>query len=143
MHSAILLPAAVLVLWTLVVLIGILFTRFPAIAKSGMDLKNLAPGGRGQDLEGVLPANVQWFSHNYTHLHEQPTLFYALVAIIAIAGAGNGLNAQLAWAYVGLRIVHSIWQVTVNTIIPVRFTLFALSTFFLLALTINALRILL
>ena len=140
MDKAILAPAAVLVLWTIVMLIGILFMRFPAIAKSGMDMTNIAPGGRGQDLQGVLPDKVMWFSHNYTHLHEQPTLFYATVAILAIAGAGDGLNVKLAWAYVGLRVAHSLWQVTVNTIIPVRFALFALSTICLTVMAVNALR---
>ena len=71
---------------------------------------------------------------------EQPTIFYATVAILAIANAGGGTNTTLAWAYTGLRIVHSIWQATVNTVIPVRFGLFVLSTFCLLALAINALR---
>ena len=140
MNVPILAPAAVLVLWTILMLFGIMFTRFPAIAKSGMDMTNIAPGGRGQDLQGVLPDKVMWFSHNYTHLQEQPTLFYAIVAILAIAGAGDGLNVKLAWAYVGLRIAHSVWQVTVNTIIPVRFALFALSTICLTVMAVNALR---
>ena len=69
---------------------------------------------------------------------EAPTLFYALVAVLAISGHGNGLNAWIAWAYVVLRIIHSLWQMTVNTIMPVRFSLFALSTLCLLALTVHA-----
>ena len=140
MDKAILAPAAVLVLWTIVMLIGILFMRFPAIAKSGMDMTNIAPGGRGQDLQGVLPDRVMWFSHNYTHLHEQPTIFYATILILTLAGEGGGINTMLAWAYVGLRIAHSIWQATVNTIIPVRFALFALSTACLFIMAINAVR---
>ena len=140
MDNSILAPAAVLVLWSLVMLMWTAFSRFPAIAKSGMDIKTFPPGGRGQNLDGVLPDKVQWKSHNYTHLMEQPTIFYATVAILAIANAGGGTNTTLAWAYTGLRIVHSIWQATVNTVIPVRFGLFVLSTFCLLALAINALR---
>jgi hypothetical protein len=137
MENTILAPAAVLVFWTLVMLAWTALTRFPAIAKSGMDLKAAPPGGRGQDLEGVLPPEVNWKSHNYTHLLEQPTIFYATVAILALAGQGGGLNAMLAWAYVIIRIVHSIWQATVNRI-PVRLTLFMLSTACLLVLAIRA-----
>ena len=96
-------------------------------------------GGRGEDLEKVLPAKVNWVSHNYTHLHEQPTLFYATVGILALTGQGNGLNAKLAWAYVGLRIAHSVWQALVNTV-NIRFALFIASTLVLLTLAINALR---
>ena len=141
MENTILAPAAVLVMWSLIMLMWTAATRFPAIAKSGMDIKAVPPGGRGQNLDGVLPDKVQWKSHNYTHLMEQPTIFYATVAILALAGHGGGVNTQLAWGYVGLRIAHSIWQATVNTIIPVRFGLFLLSTIVLFAMAINALRV--
>lgn len=67
---------------------------------------------------------------------EQPTLFYAVVVLLTLAGQGDGLNAQLAWAYVGIRIAHSVWQALVNTI-PVRFGLFILSTLCLFALSIH------
>ena len=70
---------------------------------------------------------------------EQPTLFYAAVAILAIAGSGGGINLVLAWAYTGLRIAHSLWQALVNTL-PVRFALFAMSTLCLALLAVNALR---
>jgi hypothetical protein len=70
---------------------------------------------------------------------EQPTLFYAVVMILALVGQGDGLNAQLAWGYVVIRILHSLWQGLVNTI-PVRFGLFILSTLCLMALAINAVR---
>ena len=128
-----------LVLWSLIMLLWMALTRFPAIAKTGMSIKTAPAGGRGVDLEAVLPADVNWKSHNYTHLMEQPTIFYAAVLILAMVGAGDGLNTQLAWAYVGIRIVHSIWQATVNTI-PVRFSLFILSTACLLILAISAVR---
>ena len=136
MQAQMLAPAAVLVLWSLVMLLWVAATRFPAMAKTGMDVKTVPPGGRGQDLEGVLPASVSWKSHNYAHLMEQPTIFYATVVILALMGAG-AIDVLLAWAYVVIRIVHSIWQATVNRI-PVRFTLFAISTGFLLVLAVRA-----
>jgi hypothetical protein len=141
MHSPILAPAAVLVLWSLIMLIWVAMTRFPGIAKSGMDVSKAPPGGRGADLEAVLPASVNWKSHNYTHLMEQPTIFYATVAVLALSDAGTGVNLKLAWAYTGLRIVHSIWQATVNTVIPVRFGLFLMSTICLFGMAISAVRI--
>lgn len=138
MNSAILAPAAVLVVWTLVMLFWTALTRLPAMKKAGIDM-GAAPGGRGQDLEGVLDPRVNWKSHNYAHLVEQPTIFYATVFIIALTGTGDmALNVWLAWAYVGLRIVHSLWQATVNKV-PVRFAIFLLATLVLLALAIHAL----
>ena len=135
MQQAMLAPAAVLVAWSLTMLGWTAATRLPALSRIG-GMANAKPGGRGQDLEGVLPPVVNWKSHNYTHLMEQPTLFYAVVAILAIVGADR-IDVGLAWGYVGLRVVHSLWQATVNRV-PVRFTLFSLSTFCLIGLTIRA-----
>lgn len=136
MQAQILTPAAVLVLWSIVMLFWMAGTRLPALTRMG-GLGKAKPGGRGQDLEGVLPAEINWKAHNYSHLMEQPTLFYATVMILAIMGAAS-LDVMLAWGYVVLRIVHSIWQATVNRV-PVRFSLFLLSTLCLIGLALRAL----
>ncbi len=137
MQAQILAPATVLVLWSLVMLAWLAVTRLPAMNKAMPGgLKNAPPGGRGVNLEGVLDDRINWKSHNYTHLMEQPTLFYAVVVILAIMGAG-ATDVLLAWVYVALRIVHSIWQATVN-VVSVRFTLFLISTGCLLVLAIRA-----
>ncbi|MFM8354965.1 MAG: MAPEG family protein [Gammaproteobacteria bacterium] len=136
--SPILAPAAALVVWSLIMLGWLVVARLPALKAAGIDLGSNI-GGRGQDVEAALPPSVNWKSHNYTHLMEQPTLFYATVMILALAGAGDGLNLQLAWAYTGLRVLHSIVQATWNRVL-VRFLLFSASTVVLLALAINALR---
>jgi hypothetical protein len=136
MQAQMLAPAAVLVVWTLIVLLWVLVTRLPAFGKVGFDMSKAAPGGRYQDLERTMPDRVNWKSHNYTHLMEQPTIFYPAVVVIAIMGAG-GIDVLLAWIYVGLRIVHSLWQGLINTI-PVRVTLFLLSTVALIGLALRA-----
>jgi hypothetical protein len=138
MQAQMLAPAAVLVAWTLVMLIWMASTRLPALNRMG-GLKNAKPGGRGQDLEGVLDDRVNWKSHNYAHLVEQPTLFYAVSLIIALLGAG-AIDVLAAWIYVALRIVHSLWQATVN-VVAVRFVLFALYTLALAVLAVHALAI--
>lgn len=136
MQAQMLAPAAVLVAWTLIMLLWTAGTRLPALSKIG-GLKNAKPGGRGQDLEGVLDDRINWKSHNYTHLVEQPTLFYAVSLIIALLGP-NPTSVLLAWIYVALRIVHSLWQALVN-VVAVRFLLFLLSTVALIVLAIRAL----
>lgn len=137
MSTAILAPAAILVLWSLIMLFWMAGTRLPAMKSMGSDISQRPPGGRGQDLEGVIPDKVNWKAHNYAHLMEQPTIFYATVLILAMAEAGHGLNLYLAWTYVILRVVHSIWQATVN-LVKVRFLLFVASTICLLIMAINA-----
>lgn len=136
MMAKMLAPAAVLVLWSLIVLLWMAQTRLGGMKKLGRNLGNGQPGGRGSDLEGVLPSEVMWKSHNYAHLMEQPTIFYATVVVIALMGA-SATDVLLAWAYVALRVVHSVWQATVNRI-PVRFTLFLVSTICLIALAVRA-----
>ncbi len=139
MNSPILAPTAILVLWSLVMLIWMAAVRLPGMSKAGVDLKTAPPGGRGIDLEPVLPAKANWLSHNYTHLMEQPTLFYAVVAILALANQGDGINETLAWGYVGLRIIHSLWQALVN-VTAIRFLIFFVATVCLFGLAINAVR---
>jgi len=133
-------PAAVLVLWSLVVLLWMTATRFPAFAKMGLDMSNTPPGARYADVEQNMPPKVNWVSHNYTHLMEQPTIFYAVIAVLAIAGDASAVSLGAAWAYTGLRIVHSLWQGLVN-IVLVRVAIFTLSTLCLWVLAVNAVRL--
>lgn len=136
MHSPILAPVVALVAWTLVMWIWMYALRIPAMNRAKIDVAKLV-GGTGADLRAVLPPKVQWPAENYNHLHEQPTIFYAIALTLALLEVGGGPNLMIAWAYVGLRILHSIVQATVNRVI-VRFSLFALSTLCLIALTLHA-----
>ncbi|WP_373487757.1 MAPEG family protein [Blastomonas sp.] len=138
MSVNVLTPAAVLVIWSIVMLFWMASERLPAAKKMGLDISK-AVGGRGSDLDPALPPPAAWKSHNYAHLMEQPTIFYATIAIIAVAGTGSDMiNVALAWAYVLIRIVHSIWQSTVNKV-QTRFLLFMASTLCLIVLAVRAL----
>jgi hypothetical protein len=136
MHSEILKPVVVLIAWTLIMLLWMLVTRMPAMKASGIDINRLV-GTKPADADKGLPREVQWKAHNYNHLMEQPTLFYAVCGVIALTGTGDGVNAWIAWAYVAIRIAHSIWQATVNKV-SVRFLLFLGSSLALTALTLHA-----
>ena len=137
MQAQMLAPAAVLVAWSMVMMFWMAGTRIPAMRRIGTGVGKAKPGGRGQDLEGVIDDRINWKAHNYAHLMEQPTLFYAASVIVALLGAGAA-DVLAAWIYVALRIVHSIWQATVNRI-QVRFALFMLSSFALIWITVRAL----
>ena len=136
MNSPILAPVIALVGWTLVVMVWMLVARLRA-AKHADPASMSKPGMRGVDLEGVLPDKAQWPSHNYNHLMEQPTIFYAVALVLALAGGGGGTDLILAWAYMGLRVVHSLVQATINNV-TIRFPLWALSSLVLIALTVRA-----
>lgn len=129
-------PVVVLAAWTMVMWAWMYATRIPAMGKAGIDIKG-ATGGAPSKLDEMLPDSVQWKAHNYNHLHEAPTVFYAVALVLAITGQGDGLNATLGWAYVALRVIHSLVQATVNRVM-VRFALFALSSLVLIALVVHA-----
>ncbi|URW76769.1 MAPEG family protein [Sphingomonas donggukensis] len=136
MGRDILQPVVVLIAWTLVMLVWMVVTRLPAMKAAGIDITKVRGSKPGQ-LDAILPPEKQWVAHNYMHLLEQPTIFYAVALVIAMTGTGDGFNAWLAWGYVGLRIAHSLVQATFNKV-SVRFMLFALSTLCLFALTLHA-----
>ena len=131
-------PVVALLAWTMVMWLWMYATRIPAIntlPKSGEP--GADQGWTGAKLDDLIAPNIQWKAHNYNHLHEAPTLFYAVALVLAIVGQGDGLNATIAWIYVALRVLHSIWQATVNRVM-VRFVLFLLSSLALIALILHA-----
>ncbi len=130
-YPAIITPVIALVAWSMVMFVWMYATRIPAVQAAKMKLDSNAV--RGEQM-ATLPPRVRWKSDNYTHLMEQPTAFYALALSLALIGEGDGLNAQLAAAYVGLRIVHSLVQALVNKI-ELRFVIFLLSNIPLFWLT--------
>ncbi|MES3022084.1 MAG: MAPEG family protein [Pseudomonadota bacterium] len=133
MGKEILGPVFALVAWSMLMFVWMYATRLPAIARTRMRLDPNAP--RGEQM-ATLPPNVRWKADNYNHLMEQPTIFYALAISLAILGEGGGNNLTLAWAYVALRIIHSLAQALTNKI-ELRFGLFVLSNVPLFALTLS------
>ncbi len=131
--TSMLTPVLALVVWSLIVWIWMYATRIPAIQAARIDPQSARHPG---SLDG-LPSGVRQVADNYNHLMEQPTIFYALVFYVVLAGHSDIIYIGLAWAYVALRVVHSLIQNTVN-IVPLRFTVFSLSTVALMAIAIRA-----
>ncbi|MBD2857708.1 MAPEG family protein [Spongiibacter sp. KMU-158] len=129
----ILLPVLVLVVWSHLILMWMAGTRLPAMSKLKMDPNE---GQRTSELGAKMEKKIQWKADNYNHLMEHPTVFYATALSLALLGMGSGLNLTLAWAYVGLRIAHSLVQCTSN-VVMLRFTLFLLSVICVLWMAIN------
>jgi len=136
-YAPILVPVVALVAWTLVIMGWMGVARRRAFAQMGITWGTIPRGSRGANLDGRAPDEAQWPSHNYNHLMEQPTIFYAIALTLALMGMGHGINYWLAWGYVGFRIVHSIVQCTVN-IVAIRFPIFLLASLCLLGLTVHA-----
>lgn len=132
---AILQPVVALAAWTMVMWFWLYGTRIPALSAAKVNPDDLAHDPAM--LTEVLPAPVRWKADNYNHLHEAPTVFYAVAIVLALVGQGDGLNAQLGWAYVVLRVIHSLIQATINRVM-LRFAVFTVSSFVLMALVARA-----
>ena len=130
MDSTILTPVLALIVWTLVVWAWMYALRIPAMQAANIDPDDAQhPGSLS-----ALPSKVRAVADNYNHLHEQPTVFYALAFYTHLSGNAGGLAINIAWAYVVLRVLHSLTQNTVNRVM-IRFSLFMLSSLALVALT--------
>lgn len=133
-------PIVVLAGWTMIMWLWMYATRLPAMSRAKVDPDSLARDP-GKSLDQILPPHVSWKAQNYNHLHEAPTVFYAVALTLALLGstttalspAANQFAVLLAWAYVALRVVHSLVQAMINKVV-LRFALFALSTVILMAM---------
>ena len=135
--SPLLAPLVALVAWTLVVMLWMLVARMGEFRRMGITLGTIPAGARGVDMDGRAEPGAQWKSHNYNHLMEQPTIFYAIVIALALMGMDQPINQYLAWGYVVLRILHSLIQCTSN-IVRFRLPIFGLASLCLLGLTVHA-----
>ncbi len=122
-------PVLALVSWTLIIWLWMYATRIPAMQKAKLDPQSaIHPGSLS-----VLPTGVRVVADNHNHLHEQPTLFYALAIYTHIAGATDSLTVGFAWAYVALRVIHSFLQIVVRRVL-FRFMAFALASICLIVI---------
>ena len=126
---SILYPVFTLIGWTFAMWFWMYATRIPAMQKLNVDVDELSRTGAPL----VLPPDVARIADNYNHLHEQPTIFYALAICAALLGVVDTLAVGLAWGYVVLRIIHSLVQATKNVIL-VRFGVFAVGSLVLFGL---------
>ena len=134
MPSPILAPVIALVLWTFVMGFWLYATRIPALSKHRIVYDPQRPS---EEFHAQLPADVRWKADNHNNLLEQPTLFYAVALTLALLGAGSDLNAGLAWAYVALRVAHSLIHALINKVL-IRFAFYAAASLILLVMTVRA-----
>jgi len=126
-------PVLALIIWTLLVWVLMYARRIPAMQKARIDPDTAkSPDGAWKE---ELPLSVQASAHNYNHLLEQPTIFYALMFYIAVTVQMSAPLFYAAWAYVALRVLHSFVQVSAGKVM-LRFGLFTLSTLVLGAMVV-------
>ena len=134
MHNAILAPVVALVLWTFVMWVWLYATRIPAMSRHRIVYDPAQPN---EAFNAQVPPPVRWKADNYNNLMEQPPIFYAVAIVHALSHADDGVSLWLAWAYVAVRVAHSLVHALVNVVIA-RFALFALGSAMLFGLTVRA-----
>ena len=131
MNTAIFYPMAVLAGWTILVLLMIPQRRFRAGRQKLVGARDFAVG----ESERV-PDDVRIPNRNYMNLLELPVLFYVACLTLYVVGKVDAWGVGLAWAFVALRIAHSIVHLTYNHVFH-RMRFFAASVFVLVALWIR------
>jgi len=127
-QDAIFMPMGALALLTFLVLILIPLRRFRA-GFAGQIVRDDFKYGES----AKVPGHVSIPNRNYMNLLEMPVLFYVICLMLHVSGRVDTVFLDLAWVYVGLRVLHSLVHITYNNIIH-RLTLFALSNFVVTAM---------
>ena len=117
-QTALLTPIFALILWTFAVFLVLAFGRVKYT-------KNPQDAAHSKNLKGSMPDWVERAADNYNHLFEQPVAFYALTICVAVINNFDSFMVKLAWAFVALRIIHSLVQLTFNFVL-LRFFIFVM-----------------
>jgi len=126
-------PALALIIWTLIIMVVMYKRRIPAMNAISKRTQDFIDNPK---LGEKMPASARWAADNYNHLHESPTIFYALMFTIYLMDKVTPIALYCAWAHVAIRVIHSIVQVTSNNVI-VRFSLFLFSAILLIVMALS------
>jgi len=129
---ALLTPVFILIVWTFTIFLIMAIGRVRYTENVQQDAAHT------KDSKGILPAWVERTSDNYNHLFEQPVVFYVVSLSIALINNIDPLMIQLAWAFVILRVLHSLVQLTIN-IVLLRFAIFATGWFIIAYMAVSQL----
>jgi hypothetical protein len=124
-------PVVALAAWTMVMWAWMYATRIPAMIALDLEPDRLARDPEAT-LDRLLAPQIQWKAHNYNHLHEAPTVFYAIAIVLAIIGratattrCSGGSTSRRAWS--------TRWSRRRSTASSCAFAVFAFSSLVLIA----------
>jgi hypothetical protein len=135
-RTQILFPVFALATLTFAVLLLIPYRRFRAGRRGEVSGDDFRLG----ESERV-PAWVRLPNRNLMNLLELPVLFYVACILYFVTDRVDAFALDLAWTYVGLRVVHTAIHVTYNKVRH-RLYAFALSNLALIVLWTNLYRVL-
>lgn len=120
-YSPVFLPMAMLALWTMTTLLLIPVARLKAAARGQVTAADFRYGESDR-----VPDAVRLPNRHFMNLLEVPVLFYVAGFMAHLMSQADALVVSLAWAYVGLRLAHSLVHLTYNNVLH-RLAVFAAS----------------
>jgi hypothetical protein len=121
-------PVFALAAWTFLVLLLIPFVRVRSVRR-----REIRPNDFKFGESSAVPPNVSIPNRNYMNLLEMPMLFYVICVLLYVTGGASRLAVLTAWAYVALRVVHSLIHLSYNHVLH-RLAAFSLSNVALVSL---------
>lgn len=128
----ILLPAALMVLLTLIAWLRMFMLRIPAMQKANVDIKEV----RSQKLKELLPENVNIAAEHFVNLFEIPVLFYVLSVFLFITQQVNDFYVYACFAFVAFRYLHTYIHLSYNNVMH-RFISYIISCVILWVMWLN------
>ena len=131
-NPAMLYPLFALAAWTLIVLVLIPVARVRSVRLREIGTDDFMYGESAR-----VPSHDSVPNRNYMNLLELPMLFYVVCLLLMMTAGASNLAVALAWAYVALRVVHSLIHLTYNQVLH-RLAAFTLSNVALVVLWVLA-----
>jgi hypothetical protein len=131
-NPAMLYPLFALAAWTLIVLLLIPVARVRSVRLREIGTDDFKYGESAR-----VPSHVSVPNRNYMNLLELPMLFYVVGILLYVTGGASYVAMFFAWAYVALRIAHSLIHLTYNQVLH-RLAAFTLSNVALVVLWVLA-----
>jgi len=125
-------PICALAAWTFLVLLLIPFVRVRSVRR-----REISPNDFKFGESQAVPPNVSIPNRNYMNLLELPMLFYVVCLILYVTAGATRVAVFVAWAYVALRVAHSLIHLTYNHVLH-RLSAFTLSNVALVSLWVMA-----
>jgi hypothetical protein len=112
LNPAILYPMFALAAWTLVILLLIPLARARSARRREIVIDDFKYGE-----SPAVPPAVSIPNRNYMNLLELPMLFYVVCIVLYLTAGSSTTTIALAWAFVALRIGHSLIRLTYNRVV--------------------------
>lgn len=111
-NPALLYPMFALAAWTLLVLLLIPIARARSARRREIGIDDFKFGE-----SPAVPPEVSIPNRNYMNLLELPMLFYVVCIVLYVTAGASTAAIALAWAFVVLRVAHSVIHLTYNRVV--------------------------